>query len=144
MHIVDNAYLLPGYCVHCKTKAGRRFIQTDILIENFGPVYICETCFEEIYRALDYTFPNRLRGHELRIEGLEAENERLRSALALLDFVPNRSSDSEPVASSGNEDAEGTPEKRTGTKSGPAKSGAKQGSSGVRSSKLSELIGTDS
>lgn len=144
MLIVDNAYLLPGYCIHCKTKGGRRFIQTDILIENFGTIYICETCFEEIHRTLDVEFPNRLRGYELRIERLEEENERLRSALALLDFIPNRSRDNFSPDENGKEDSSGTPEKRTGTKSGPAKSSPKQGPSGVRGSKLTELLGADS
>lgn len=144
MYIVPNASLLPGYCIHCKTKYASKFIQTDILIEGFGTVYICETCFEEIHRALDFDFPNRLRGYELRIERLEAENDRLRSALANLDFLPSHIRDGDSSVAGGNQDSEGTAEKRAGTKSGPAKSGAKQGSSGVRGSKLSELVSDDS
>lgn len=144
MYIVPNASLLPGYCIHCKTKYASKFIQTDILVEGFGTIYICETCFEEMHRALDFDFPNRLRGYELRIERLEAENERLRSALALLDFIPSRISSDVSSEEARNPDSEGTTEKRAGTKSGPAKSGTKQGPSGVRGSKLSELVADNS
>lgn len=141
MLIVDNPALLPGFCINCKTKYGPKFIQTDILIQDFGTVYICANCFEEIHRALEFDFPNRLRGHEIRIENLEAENERLRVALASLDFLPVRSNPYLSPDALGESSVEGVVEKRAGTKSGPAKSGAKHGSSGVRSSKLSELIG---
>lgn len=141
MLIVDNPALLPGFCINCKTRYGPKFIQTDILIVDFGTVYICAPCFEEIHRGLEFDFPNRLRGHELRIEKLEAENERLRSALASLDFLPTRDSSVVSDDTVRSDDTQGTPKERAGTKSGPAKSGAKQGPSGVRGSKLSELIG---
>lgn len=140
MRIVPNPALLPGYCINCKTRFGPKFIQTDILIENFGTVYFCGNCFEEIHRGLNYDFPNRLRGHELRIERLEAENERLRVALANLDFIPARVNPYVSPEDVRNFDAKAASEGRAGTKSGPAKSGAKQGSSSVRGSKLSELI----
>lgn len=141
MLIVDNPALLPGFCINCKSKYGGKFIQTDILIQDFGTVYLCASCFEEIYRGLDFEFPNRLRGHEIRIERLEAENERLRNALANLDFVPDRGSRDVSPEEIRTSDSEGASSGRAGTKSGSAKSSAKQGSASVRGSKLSELIG---
>lgn len=141
MLIVDNPALLPGFCINCKSKYGGKFIQTDILIKDFGTVYLCAACFEEIYRSLDFEFPNRLRGHEIRIGILEAENERLRNALANLDFIPSRGTSDVSSDEIGESDTERTPEKRAGTKSGSAKSGASKGSGGVRGTKLSELLG---
>lgn len=140
MHIVINPELLPGYCIHCKTKYGRKFMQTDILIENFGTIYICETCIEEIVRAFDGTFPDRLREKDIRIAFLEEENERLRHSLALLDFLPRRSTDGIPSQEGGDSDTEKPAENRAGQKSGPAKSGTSKGSGSVRGSKLSDLL----
>lgn len=115
-------------------------MQTDILIENFGTVYICETCIEEIVREFDGTFPDRLREKDIRIATLEEENERLRHALAVLDFLPRRSSDSVSSQEGNNTDSEKPAENRAGAKSGSAKSGAGKGSGSVRGSKLSDLI----
>lgn len=100
---------LPGKCVTCGYVGGdeRKFVDFGFDVDFYGAVYFCTGCFVAAAKAFDYVSPEVHQGKldELQavnqiLQRLEAENAKLRGALALLDFLGTNSIPDKPTRKS--------------------------------------------
>lgn len=143
--ICDMPPMAPYKCVSCSSGYGgdgRKFVDTGIHIDHFGQIYICQHCMVQIAREINIIPWIPQRDLELRVGNLEEENVRLRTALASLDFVPNRSGNSfVPEPTPGDEDSSGDVEGGKAPSKRASKSSTKPDTGSVRgASKLDELL----
>lgn len=99
--IVDTPSLHPGKCIHCggsTNRDGRKYLNTGIFARNYGQIYICSICIVELghqFGLVSKAEVNKttedLLNTEMVLTAYKDENDRLRSALDLLDFLPQRS-----------------------------------------------------
>lgn len=139
--IVDYPTVAPAKCFNCGSadnKDGRRYVQTSIQVRLYGRVYICGLCMVEIghefglISSQSYDEMGELNFRLIEeMNSLKVENDKLRRAFNILDFIGLRGRNDIPVNEEPSEATERAVEAGKGKDSGPAKSSTKQGPNNV-------------
>lgn len=161
VQILDFPQAHPGKCAMCGSQTnndGRKYIDFGLSVPSYGALVFCSHCFAEINEHLGWYSPavvNRLKldweADSVELKGVKEENERLRRALTLLDFIPSLDiSGSRPVGALPEPDVEqGSSDKQSvdlakrpaKDKQRPAKPANVRGSQNVPNDELAKLLG---
>lgn len=140
IQVLDFPKAAPGKCVICGFAGGvgtdgRKFIDFQFDLDFFGAIIFCEHCFTAGVNALGYLSPQQTTDLKFNLQDLGeklqrvlAENDKLRSALDSLSFLPS-SSDSN--SSSTDEKLPEPAETKGSSDNGSPKPSNKRGSKNV-------------
>lgn len=160
VQVLDFPQAHPGKCCLCGSQTnndGRKYVDFGLSVPQYGAIVFCSHCFREINEHLGWTSPEitaNMKSIALEDRNaqkrLSEENERLRRALALLDFLPSIGvPDSSPVGAVPAVDAEqgpsdhkslATAKRREAAKARVAKPANVRRSEDVQDPELAELL----